>query len=76
MLSSVTWEQGEKFREWLDHQGPALVDNLGISGTCASIRVSVCVFTREWGVCVWKESVHMRACVCLRPCMGQCVFLG
>ena len=45
MLSSATSEQGEKFREWPDHQGPTLVDNLGISGTCASVRLSVCIHT-------------------------------
>lgn len=74
----MTSEQREKFREWLDHQGPALVDNLGISGMCASVRVSVCVYSRMSGECVCgkRESVHMTACVCLRPCMGQCVFLG
>ena len=78
MLSSVTLEQGEKFREWLDHQGPTLVDNLGISGMCASVRVSVYVYSHVSGECVCgkRESVPMRACVCLKPCMGQCVFLG
>ena len=42
----ATSEHGEKFREWPDHQSPALDANSpGISGTCAYMRVRVCVHT-------------------------------
>lgn len=42
----ATSEHGEKFREWPDHQSPALDANSpGISGTCTYMRVRVCVHT-------------------------------